>query len=150
MPIFRVKSVKIYTGQKNLHEYVRGVHDKYQVCPCTADRIVRIGRVAKFCIVPKILHHTNGAPYCIADRIVQIGRVAKFCIIPTILHYTNGAPCCTADRIVQIGWVAKFCRARPRFLQLERSAMIVTWQVQKGAKSDNLLLTTFHSKISLL
>ena len=32
MPIFRVKSVKIYTGQKNLHEYTRGVRDKYEVC----------------------------------------------------------------------------------------------------------------------
>ena len=32
MPIFRVKSVKIYTGpKKNLHEYIRGVRDKYQV-----------------------------------------------------------------------------------------------------------------------
>ena len=31
MPIFRVKSVKIYTGQKNLHEYIRGIRDKYQV-----------------------------------------------------------------------------------------------------------------------
>ena len=31
MPIFRVKSVKIYTGQKNLHEYTRGVRDKYEV-----------------------------------------------------------------------------------------------------------------------
>ena len=31
MPIFRVKSVKIYTGQKNLHEHVRGVRVKYQV-----------------------------------------------------------------------------------------------------------------------
>merc|ERR1712173_30968 len=31
LPIFRVKSVKIYTGQKNLHEYIRGVRDKYQV-----------------------------------------------------------------------------------------------------------------------
>ena len=31
MPIFRVKSVKIYTGQKNLHEYTRGSRDKYQV-----------------------------------------------------------------------------------------------------------------------
>ena len=36
MPIFRVKSVKIYTGQKNLHEYTRGYRDKYQVCPLTA------------------------------------------------------------------------------------------------------------------
>ena len=32
LPIFRVKSVKIYTGQKNLHEYTRGVLDKYEVC----------------------------------------------------------------------------------------------------------------------
>ena len=32
MPIFRVKSVKIYTGQKNLHGHVRGVRDKYEVC----------------------------------------------------------------------------------------------------------------------
>ncbi len=32
LPIFRVKSVKIYTGQKNLHEYIRGVRDKYAVC----------------------------------------------------------------------------------------------------------------------
>ena len=31
MPIFRVKSVKIYTGQKNLHGYTRGSHDKYEV-----------------------------------------------------------------------------------------------------------------------
>ena len=31
MPIFRVKSVKIYTGQKNLHWYIRGIRDKYQV-----------------------------------------------------------------------------------------------------------------------
>ena len=33
MPIFRVKSVKIYTGQKNLHGYIRGIRDKYEVCP---------------------------------------------------------------------------------------------------------------------
>ena len=32
LPIFRVKSVKIYTGQKNLHGYARGARDKYQVC----------------------------------------------------------------------------------------------------------------------
>ena len=32
MPIFRVKSVKIYTGQKDLHVHVRGDRDKYQVC----------------------------------------------------------------------------------------------------------------------
>ena len=31
LPIFRVKSVKIYTGQKNLHGHVRGDRDKYQV-----------------------------------------------------------------------------------------------------------------------
>ena len=31
MPIFRVKSVKIYTRQKNLHRYTRGARDKYQV-----------------------------------------------------------------------------------------------------------------------
>ena len=31
LPIFRVKSVKIYTGQKNLHGYARGARDKYQV-----------------------------------------------------------------------------------------------------------------------
>ena len=37
MPIFRVKSVKIYTSQKNLHGYIRGIRDKYQVCP-PADR----------------------------------------------------------------------------------------------------------------
>ena len=29
LPIFRVKSVKIYTAQKNLHENSR---DKYEVC----------------------------------------------------------------------------------------------------------------------
>ena len=33
MPIFRVKSVKIYTGKKNLHEYIRGVRDKYPNMP---------------------------------------------------------------------------------------------------------------------
>ena len=31
MPIFRIKSVKIYTGQKNLHGYIRGIRDKYEV-----------------------------------------------------------------------------------------------------------------------
>ena len=31
MPIFRVESVKIYTGQKNLHGYIRGIRDKYEV-----------------------------------------------------------------------------------------------------------------------
>ena len=28
LPIFCVKSVKIYTGQKNLHRYTRGIRDK--------------------------------------------------------------------------------------------------------------------------
>ena len=32
MPIFRVKSVKIYTGQKNLHEPRSWARDKYEVC----------------------------------------------------------------------------------------------------------------------
>ena len=32
MPIFRVKSVKIYTGQKNLHGRRPRVRDKYEVC----------------------------------------------------------------------------------------------------------------------
>ena len=31
LPIFCVKSVKIYTGQKNLHENSRGFRDKYEV-----------------------------------------------------------------------------------------------------------------------
>ena len=31
MPIFCVKSVKIYTGQKNLHGYTRGIRDKLEV-----------------------------------------------------------------------------------------------------------------------
>ena len=31
MPIFRVKSIKIY-AKKNLHGYIRGIRDKYQVC----------------------------------------------------------------------------------------------------------------------
>ena len=42
MPIFRVKSVKIYTSQKNLHGYIRGIRDKYEVwsyydIACTAE-----------------------------------------------------------------------------------------------------------------
>ena len=32
MPIFGVKSVKIYTGQFFLHRHVCGVCDKYEVC----------------------------------------------------------------------------------------------------------------------
>ena len=48
MPIFRVKSVKIYTGQKNLHEYIRGVRDKYEVCghivvPKLAKSLITVG-----------------------------------------------------------------------------------------------------------
>ena len=31
MPIFRVKSLKFTPAKKNLHEYIRGVRDKYQV-----------------------------------------------------------------------------------------------------------------------
>ena len=42
MPIFRVKSVKIYTGQKNLHEYVRGVRVKYEVCDYLAVKCNRL------------------------------------------------------------------------------------------------------------
>ena len=36
MPIFRVKSVNIYTGQFFLHRHV-GVCDKYQVCTGPSD-----------------------------------------------------------------------------------------------------------------
>ena len=32
LPIFRVKSVKFTPAKKNLHEYIHGVRDKYQVC----------------------------------------------------------------------------------------------------------------------
>ena len=32
MPIFRVKSVKIKLAKKNLHWYIRGIRDKYEVC----------------------------------------------------------------------------------------------------------------------
>ena len=35
LPIFRVKSVKIYTGQKKLHKNSRGSRDKYQVWSIT-------------------------------------------------------------------------------------------------------------------
>ena len=31
LPIFRVKSVKIYTSQKKLHKYICAVRDKYEV-----------------------------------------------------------------------------------------------------------------------
>ena len=31
LPIFRVKSVRMYTGQQNLHDKSRGFRDKYQV-----------------------------------------------------------------------------------------------------------------------
>ena len=31
MPTFHVKSVKIHTGQKKLHGYIRGIRDKYEV-----------------------------------------------------------------------------------------------------------------------
>ena len=37
LPTFRVKSVKIYTGQKKLHGHVRGDRDKYQVCTITTE-----------------------------------------------------------------------------------------------------------------
>ena len=40
MPIFRVKSVKIYTGQKKLHGYSRGARDKYQVWLGVAYRLI--------------------------------------------------------------------------------------------------------------
>ena len=43
MPIFRVKSVKIYTGQKNLHGYTRGSRNKYQVWPCTEESRLQSG-----------------------------------------------------------------------------------------------------------
>ena len=32
LPIFCLKSVKIYTGQKKFTRYIRGVRDKYEVC----------------------------------------------------------------------------------------------------------------------
>ena len=43
LPVFRVKSVKIYTSQKNLHEYICGVRDKYQVW-----QFLSISRVYEF------------------------------------------------------------------------------------------------------
>ena len=51
MPIFRVKSVKIYTGQKNLHGYIRGIRDKYQVWLMLRRRMgfIMITRVKKYC-----------------------------------------------------------------------------------------------------
>ena len=50
LPIFCVKSVKIYTAQKNLHEYIRGVRDKYQVWnnwPSQSFAYLTLGLVAK-------------------------------------------------------------------------------------------------------
>ena len=38
MQIFCVKSVKIYTGQKNLHGYICGIRDKYEVCESDKSR----------------------------------------------------------------------------------------------------------------
>ena len=32
MPIFGAKSVKFTPAKKNLHGYIRGIRDKYQVC----------------------------------------------------------------------------------------------------------------------
>ena len=80
MPIFRVKSVKIYTGQKNLHEYIRGVHDKYQVWLFWTKK--RFKNESKH---PKMMVHYNKiisekhSPYC------QWGRSTKT-HVPIVIH----------------------------------------------------------------
>ena len=43
LPIFRVKSVKIYTGLKNLHEPRSWARDKYEVC-----QLSKFGRKYKY------------------------------------------------------------------------------------------------------
>ena len=52
-PIFRVKSEKIYTGQKNLHEYIRGARDKYEVwheVSCKqAQKLVQVDALETLC-----------------------------------------------------------------------------------------------------
>ena len=42
LPIFRVKSVKFTPAKKNLHAYIRGIRDKYEVCiqECVYNRLV--------------------------------------------------------------------------------------------------------------
>ena len=48
MSIFRFKSAKIYTGQKNLHKYIRGSRDKYEVwivCLETAECTLKVKKI---------------------------------------------------------------------------------------------------------
>ena len=48
MPIFRAKSVKIYTGQKKIYtSAARGARDKYEVCTCGAKKKERGGKRCK-------------------------------------------------------------------------------------------------------
>ena len=68
MPVFRVESIKIYTGQKNLHEYTRGSRDKYEVCPTPVV-------YHPHTIIPlPPLPHLTGAPYNDAQEKGESGR----------------------------------------------------------------------------
>ena len=50
MPIFCVISVKLYTGQKHLHGYIRGILDKYEVCKQMY--LTRMGKLSMIASLP--------------------------------------------------------------------------------------------------
>ena len=83
MPIFRVKSVKIYTGQKNLHRYSRGFCDKYEVC---SSYIINMNNAS---ICENFYWHKPGTP--LSGRIlrvrVQMSVSRKWCLVTQCLQF---------------------------------------------------------------
>ena len=73
LPIFRVKSVKIYTGQKNLHEHARGARDKYQIC-WDPDQLADLSKPVWSCLLSRRLLKIS---FGVEVRRNKIGRYVR-------------------------------------------------------------------------
>ena len=82
MPIFRVKSVKIYTGKKNLHEHARGARDKYHVWLCVSQTMTKhLSRN----------NQTRGKKWILAIKAGALDPICVQIFYKTLYHGTGGS-----------------------------------------------------------
>ena len=79
MPIFRVKSVKIYTGQKKLHGYIRGIRDKLEVWTMSPIELSWTAKNITFCLVYSDAH--NLEVYFIKNKMVELSNLGQRLLI---------------------------------------------------------------------
>ena len=86
-PLFRVKSVKIYTGQFFLHRHVCGVCDKHIGNPLHfAHRIVQV----QLCTLAMRSLHMQWSLFndnCIHSQRRQLGFQLQLCTLSKLAHY---------------------------------------------------------------